>query len=62
VQGLSATTPFYVAFGSSLVSAVVGTAMMVLGGDIIKVGPSQSYIACVSSTDVVVNVTPGYGG
>ena len=59
--GATVTTPYYVAFGSSLVSAVVGTAMLVSGGAIFKVGPSQSYIAFVSSTDVIVNVTPGYG-
>ena len=59
--GATVTTPYYVAFGSSLVSAVIGTAMLVSGGAIFKVSPSAAYVAFASSTDVTVNVTPGYG-
>lgn len=59
--GASVSTPYYVAFGSSLVSAVVGSGMLVSGGAIFKVAPSVTYVAFASSTDVIVNVTPGYG-
>ena len=54
----------FIALGSSLAVATVdGTSMLVLGGtaEIIRVQAGQTHIAVAASTDVVLNVTLGYG-
>ena len=54
---------FHVALGSSDVVAVANNDMLVLGGaqEILRIQPGQDSISIVSSTDVFVNVTLGYG-
>lgn len=54
---------FYVTLGSSDISTAIGTGMLVLGGtaEILRVQPNQTSIAIASSTDVVANITLGYG-
>ncbi len=55
---------FYVNLGSSDILAEVGHSMLVLGGnqEILRVQPGQTSVAFISSTDITVNVTLGYGG
>lgn len=59
----STEPPCYFQTGSSLAVAVVGTSPMILNGaaEVFDRKPSHTYIAFVSSTDVTVNVTLGYG-
>lgn len=57
------TDDFYVAFGSSTIVAASTNSVLMLGGTVeaFYLPPSASYIAIKSSTDVTVNITPGYG-
>ena len=57
------STAYFVNFGSSTVSAASTDSMLVVGPgpEIFSVDPKQTYIAIVSSTSAVVNVTLGVG-
>lgn len=57
------STAYFVQFGSSLVSAGSTDSMLVVGPgpEIFSVDPKQTYIAIMSSTSAVVNVTLGVG-
>lgn len=60
-----ASTPYYILFGSSAVSASTATSVLIPSGaaHVVPVPPgTKTYIGIASSTDVVVNVTLGYGG
>lgn len=52
---------FYFQLGSSLVSAGSTDSVLVTGSVVIGVQPKQTYIAVMSSTSTVVNVTLGVG-
>jgi hypothetical protein len=58
-----ASDDFYIAFGTSLIAPST-LSMLLLGGTIeaFYLTPSQTFVAVKSSTDVIVNFTPGYGG
>ena len=57
------STAYFVQFGSSLVLSESTNSMLVVGPgpEIFSVDPKQTYIAIVSSTSAVVNVTLGVG-
>lgn len=59
------STPIFVLFGSSLVSPSTQTSMLIpnpMNPTIFRVTPGQNtYIGIASSTDVVAQVTLGYG-
>ena len=58
-----ASDDFFITFGSSNAVATSSGGELVLGGTVeaFWVSPSQSHMSLVSSTDVTVNVTLGYG-
>lgn len=54
---------FYVQFGSSTMTLGSSVGTLILGGTVegFALQPYHTYIGVFSSTDVIVNVTPGYG-
>lgn len=62
IASLNSAVDFYVAFGSSTISADVATsAIQILGGgvDIFAIEPSHKYLATASSTNGTFSVTLG---
>lgn len=59
-----ASDDYYINFGSSTIAASTATSLLVLGGTVesFMLDPSDTYVAIKSSTDVLVNITLGYGG
>lgn len=58
-----ASDDMYITFGTSLIApSTLG--LLILGGTVesFYIAPYQAYIAIKSSTDVTLNITPGYGG
>ena len=54
---------FHVMLGSSTITATTTFRPLILGGtqEILRIQPGQNSLALVSSTDVFINVTLGYG-
>ena len=59
--GSLGSSGFFVQFGSSTVAAGSTDSMLVTTPQIFSVEPKQTYIAVMSSTSTVVNVTLGVG-
>ncbi len=58
-----AADDYYINFGSSLVTCTSSGNKLILGGtdQVFRVRPAQTYVAFVSSTDISMNLTLGYG-